>query len=331
MNSSVCAIGIDVSKSSLDVCFATDLSSLQDTTVKKYSNSKDGIASLILALQQLSFSQNSPIVIESTGDYHILLATMLCENNYNVKLVNPLVLKQYSRSSIRKQKSDKIDARLLARVALLEPNITKTPSFDRRLVLARKKVSLINRLKKDRQAMHQRVEALSSLYNQLEVTIDPSYIGLQQALNLLTTSIKMLEKEVTQLMEGTWEVESLVKIQGISRSSASQICAVLQGRDFENKKQLTAYVGMDISTKKSGVSINKSGRLSKRGNPAIRRILFNVAWGLCRFNQEFQAMYDQLKEKGKHHFECLVIIARKFLHMVFGMWKTRTEFNIAML
>lgn len=325
------SIGIDVSKATLDICLAQDINILDNTKVRKCDNSAKGVEKFIKFLEQKRVSKQAPIIIESTGDYHILVTTLLLESGYNVKLVNPLIVRQYAKSNIRKQKSDRTDSRLLAKIGILQPKLTDTPSFKRNLILARKKVALINRLKKQSQAMKRRYKVLLDLYTQLKEAPQMSLFAIKQSMDSINTAIEILEEEVSQEMKEVWEVESMTKIKGVSRESSSQVCAVLKGRKFDNKKQLVAYFGLDVGNASSGTSIRKNGRLTKRGNPAIRRILFNVAWGLCRHNPKFQNMYNYYKKKGRHHFECLIIIARKFLHMLYGMWKTKSNFNINLL
>jgi transposase len=88
---------------------------------------------------------------------------------------------------------------------------------------------------------------------------------------------------------------------------------------------------MDISTKLSGESVHTKGKLSKRGNPYFRKILFQVAWGLIMHNKAFKKLYEYHRGRGKHYFTCLSIIGRKLLNVIYGMHKSGKSFNPEMV
>jgi transposase len=327
MRKHVNSIGIDVSKASLSVCLAKDVSTINDSAIYEFPNLKTGISSLISKLTTLKVAKDTPIIIESTGDFHILATTLLLEARWNVKLINPIIVSQFARKQIRKQKSDNIDARILAKIGLLQANEINTPSFKRELVIARKKVNLINKLKKQKQSVSLQFKNFAKFNKDFDIEVDNSLNLLEKVVKQLDLAIKLMEKEIINLTQDAKEIELITHIDGISKVSASQLVVILKERDFQSKKQLTAFVGLDITTKLSGTSIHKHGKISKRGTAAARRILFNMAWGVCRHNEKFQSMYNYYKAKGRHHFECLIIIARKLLHIFYGMWRTKTEFK----
>jgi len=54
-------------------------------------------------------------VMESTGVYHLRIALFLAKDlSYQVSVVNPLVIKKYAEMLLKRTKTDKVDARLIA-------------------------------------------------------------------------------------------------------------------------------------------------------------------------------------------------------------------------
>src|SRR5512146_1419113 len=113
------SIGIDVSKGKLDLgLINTD----QTTQNLQFANNQEGIPSLVETLKEYQENvEDIPVVIEATGGYHYGITFSLLEKGFqNVKVINPLSTKKHLSSQIRKIKTDKKDALLLAKIGLLE-------------------------------------------------------------------------------------------------------------------------------------------------------------------------------------------------------------------
>jgi transposase len=81
-----------------------------------FSVSRAGFERLAAFLQQHAPDQADVLVgIEATGHYHVTLLEFLLERGYGVVLVNPYQAAQFRRSQGAKAKTDRIDARALAR------------------------------------------------------------------------------------------------------------------------------------------------------------------------------------------------------------------------
>ena len=59
------------------------------------------------------------VASEATAEYHRPLALTCLKLGIPFKLLNPITTKQYVRSTVRKRKTDKTDAEVIARVALM--------------------------------------------------------------------------------------------------------------------------------------------------------------------------------------------------------------------
>ena len=68
--------------------------------------------------------------------------------------------------------------------------------------------------------------------------------------------------------------------------------------------------------------------LSKRGSGYLRKVLFQIAWGLKMHNPVYQAYYEQIRLRGKVYKTCIIALARKFLRFLFAFyWKKTLSFG----
>lgn len=93
-----------------------------------------------------------------------------------------------------------------------------------------------------------------------------------------------------------------------------------------NRDQLVAFVDLDVMPRQSGTWRGK-GRLSKRGNPYLRKVLYRVAWGLKQNNPVYQAEYERLRAKGTNYVTTLIILSRKFLRFLYAYYWKKTAIN----
>jgi hypothetical protein len=84
-------------------------------------------------------------------------------------------------------------------------------------------------------------------------------------------------------------------------------------KEFKNKKSLVAFAWLDVSVKQSGSSIFWRWKISKRGSSLFRKTLIGIAWWLTMHNDYFKNIALKYKNLGRHYYEILVIVARKFL------------------
>ncbi len=327
MNQTIVSIGIDVSKKYLNICFlGTHGKALKQFRV---FNSVPGINALI---KQIEISKkNQPIIIEATGDYHLLTCVMLSENQFNVKEINPIIFNKYLKASIRKCKTDKKDAFNLAKIGILYLDKLAAFSRSRKSVLLRKKISLLNSLTKRRQGMklslNSHIETVKKLGSDMHN--DSSIIALENVIKELEKAMKQLESEIDQIIksDNSKEVRLLAKTVGVSEKSSGILMNFLANKQFDNRGQLAAFAGLDTSVRESGSSVNGKRKLSKRGNAILRKTLVQVAWGLKMHNEAFQKLAAYYQSKGRHYFEILVILARKFLYVAYGMLKHNRPFD----
>jgi len=101
------SVGIDVSKGKSTVCFMKPYGEIihKPFEVKHTESDLKRLVDLINKL-----TEETRVVMESTGAYHYPVVTYLKNRGIFVAVINPLVMNKYINVAIRKGKTDKLDA-----------------------------------------------------------------------------------------------------------------------------------------------------------------------------------------------------------------------------
>ena len=320
----ITSIGIDVSKRELVVGARTTDGVL---TPRVFPNSRIGATQLASFLTQQETAHTVPCIIESTGDFHLLSSFILTEAGYNVKCINPILTKQYQRSSVRNAKSDSIDATRLAEIGEREPAL---PSFEANMerLATKKALASCALLENTVQKMKRHIQQTRATARELGFVIDLS--NADEGIRCIQKQIALLTEVVTAQRSERALILSK-KIPGLTDRKMAVVDAHLMGHSFLNRDQLVAFTGLDVMTRTSG-SWRGREHISKRGNAYLRKTLYQIAWGLSRHSPVFKAYYQRLRARKKHYTTCLMAVARKFLRFIYawyyGSLRFSTEVNL---
>jgi transposase len=108
-------LGIDISKDTFDVVLLMEGKSDHE----KFENTQTGFQSLNRWLKKHK-AEHAHACMEATGQYGEGLAEYLYQQGYPVSVVNPARIKAYASSKLRRNKTDKADAALIAEYCLRE-------------------------------------------------------------------------------------------------------------------------------------------------------------------------------------------------------------------
>ena len=109
------SVGIDVSKNKSTVCF---LKPCGEVLVTPYDvlHTQGELIALVERIR--SYDEETRVILEDTGHYHFPIVKFLLDNGIFVSTVNALRMKKYCSQSIRKAKTDRIDAVRIASYGL---------------------------------------------------------------------------------------------------------------------------------------------------------------------------------------------------------------------
>ena len=110
------SVGIDVSKGKSTICIVNSNGEVLKEP-KDFMHSEEAINSLIEKIK--SYEEELKVVMEATGHYHLPVLQKLIEAGISVSVINPLVMKRYASASIRKGKTDKLDAMKIASYGIM--------------------------------------------------------------------------------------------------------------------------------------------------------------------------------------------------------------------
>lgn len=124
-------VGIDVSKTKHDCCII-DSNGVVITDSLRIDNSKDGFDTLydaiLIALGDSDVSK-AKIGLESTGHYSINITNFLYSKGFNVIVLNPLATNAFRKATtLRKTKTDKCDAKVIATMLFSDESKSYSPS-----------------------------------------------------------------------------------------------------------------------------------------------------------------------------------------------------------
>lgn len=323
------AIGIDVAKDTLAIFFSS-----LNKEKEKYIVLRNTDIDITNLAQQLN-GYTGTIVMESTGRHHLLSAIILTEHSLDVRVINPLMTQKYSRAAIRKVKTDKEDARVLAEIALKEERLPSLFRMDRKMLNIRKKISLIASIETQLQQFRSTINDYAETKKILHLELSESEEKVMAIIKELEQQKTKLEREVEREAkdlddDDSDQINRFTSIPGVSSFAATLSSFLFSTDHLESSKQWIAYCGMDISVRQSGVW-NGRGKLTKRGDPYLRKRIYSAAWGAVMNDNEFRKYYDQLKQGGRKHTEAIVIVARKLIRIMFSLAKNKTAYDSSKL
>ncbi len=302
-------VGIDVSKTQLDIAVG------QTGETWSAGNTDEGIAKTVECLRQLG---TQLVVVESTGGLERKLLREMHLAGVAFALVNPHRVREFAKSLGLLAKTDKIDARLLARFAeAIRPAPTCLPSEEEQLLSA-----LIARRR-------QLIDFRTAELNRLASAHPSVQASIELLLNQLGEQISQLDRQVEQLISQNDDFidkdEILRSTPGIGPVSSAILIADLPELGRLDRKKIAALVGVAPFNDDSGYRHGK--RRTKGGRPAIRKVLYMATISASRYNPKIKSFYEQLLKRGKLKKVALVACMRKLLTILNAMLRSRTPWR----
>jgi transposase len=305
-------LGVDISKETFDVVNKAG-KHLQ------YCNNNKGFSKFYK-----SIPKGSLCVMEATGIYHLRLAKFLYSKEIAVSVVNPLRIKRFSQMHLRRNKTDKADAQIISLYAQTQG-----------LELWEPAPQVIEQSKDTYQIMEQYIEFRAGLKNKLDAlkSKDASKRLIESIISQIahiTDSINVLQTELDELINGYNPVmlsyiSSIVLIG--QRTAALLIFATEGFKNFDNSKQLCSFFGLAPTETSSGTSINGKRKISKMGNPLVRKKLYMCSLQASRYNKTCFNLYQRLLAKGKPKKLALIAVANKLLKIVYAIAKSGLPYD----
>ena len=141
---------------------------------------------------------------------------------------------------------------------------------------------------------------------------------LFERLNLLNEQISALEEEILKYYD-KFDCY-LHTIPSISPIFAACILSEIGDiTRFKNASSLVAYAGIDPTVKQSGEFNSVHNRMSKRGSPYLRHIIFLAATCSTFHHNAFHEYYVKKRNQNKHHLTAVGAVARKLTTVIYAV------------
>jgi transposase len=315
-------VGIDVSKDTLDACLLLPTGRAKEHA---FGNDPRGHAALVAWADRHATGAPVHFCLEATGPYAEAIATHLADAGRHVSVVNPTRVKYAGLARGRGNKTDKADARLIAEYADRErPPAWRPPPPE-----VRELQGLVRRIDELVEAAARDKARLAS----------PALTTA--ARRSVTRTVRFLEREADRLRDQAGAVvaaspalaadrDLLETIPGVGRQTATVILAELPAVDrLPSAQSAAAYCGLSPREFTSGTSVKKRTRLSKAGNPRLRKALFLPTQTAVRFNPLLKGFFDRLVAAGKPKMQAIGACMRKLVMLGYGVLKNRAPFDPA--
>ena len=386
-------LGIDVSKETFDACCLPN----QGERLFNLSASMDrkGFGELVKQLSALSMTQESVLVgMESTACYHINLYSFLVSLGYPVVVINPLLISNFVKLQLRKTKTDKKDAFVIAQFLLLNRDSLSQTLLSSEISdlrdLSRQRESLVDQMSSIKSEIKRlltmtfpELEHISGIFTksmlrllchypsailirqvkrsqiakllipgsygkQTDASVDRILKAAQGSIGTSSATKEIILKQkaslliqleqhlqeltdiLIELCRGKIqdEMEILTSMKGIGEKSAVNFLIEVGGdmKQFETHKKVIAMAGLDPALYQSG-KIDRKGKISKRGNRHLKRVIWLMTTKVIQFNERFKQYYLKRIKDGLPYKKAVLPTAHKLIRVIFAMLTNKTLFN----
>ncbi len=295
-------LGIDVAKATLEVALDTDAPSF---AVK---NASQALPELVARLQARA---PALIVVEATGGYETQVVAACIAADLPLVVVNPRQVRDFAKALGKRAKTDRVDARVLARFArAVQPaaRTLKSAAAQAVSVLGARRRQLTERLV----AAENRRQ--SPLFTARADEFKEHIAWLQERLADLDRD---LHEQVRQTPQWRERDALLQSAKGVGPVLSVTLLTQLPELGQLNRREIALLVGVAPISHDSGK--HQGERHIAGGRAAVRSVLYMATLAATRFNPVIKEFYQRLLAKGKLKKVALTACMRKLLTMLNAM------------
>jgi transposase len=288
---------VDVSKAKLDAWIEPG------GAFTSFDNDTAGIAKLAAFCRQHAVSL---VVMEASGGYERRAFLELWQAGLSCALTNPRNVRRYAEAMGYLEKTDRIDAAVIARFAInkkLSP--TPLPSKAQQRLKA-----LVTRLRQVTDDLTVQKQRRSGLLDNGEMLA-----SIDEVIALLKRQSRSLEGEIASMIDDDplWALlaQSWRSVKGVAGRTVARLHAELPEIGTYNNKSIAKLVGLAPLADDSGKRTGK--RHIRGGRAGVRSILFLIARTAARYDKSLADFHARLVAAGKEKMVIRIALARKLL------------------
>lgn len=298
------AAGVDVGRDYLDVAIAPGGRGF------RVENTAKGVSAIVGKLRRSGVRR---VVMESIGSYGAGLVRALAGDEFEVGVVDPRRIKALRTAEGGRAKTDRLDAELIARFALVMPDVARS--------IPSSKAMEIRALSTRRRQL---VELAAMEKTRLKQALDQTIVqSLQRAIAALIQERTIIEDQLQALLDEDPAAKNrrdlLQTVPGFGPAVIATLMADLPELGALDRKAIASLAGLAPHPNDSGIHQGRDH--IQGGRPCVRAALYMAALTAARSDKGFKTEYQAMRAKGKPAKVALIAIARKLIVAANGMLK----------
>jgi transposase len=312
-------VGIDVSKSTLDIAVVKAGALVMEEQI---SNEKSSLKGFLKGLEQsfnLSFEE-IVVCMEHTGIYNYRALEVLHHSKIKVCLEPALQIKQ--SQGMTRGKDDKVDARRIALYAYKSRE---------ELVFWRPQREIFQKLQGLLTVRERLIKTKKMLQVPLQESVgfvEASIVKSMKALSepvikSITKQLKALDSEIRTLVQVDQEIKKqygfATSVPGVGPITALNVIIRTDGFErIKEAKQFACYAGVAPFKHQSGSSIRGKSRVSKLANMSMKTLLSLGATSAIQHCDEMKLYYQRKLAAGKNKMSVINAVRNKLITRIFA-------------
>jgi len=245
------------------------------------------------------------VVMEATGGYEKLPFGLLWAAGVPCAIVNARSVRRFAEAMGVLEKTDRIDARIIADYAATKGLTGQAPESQ----IQQRLRALVTRLR-------QLTQLKVAQSNQRRLVDEPQVVAtFDEMLALIARQSRALEIQIAELLgaDPLWRAldAALREIKGVAGRTVARLMAEMPEIGTVSNKAVAKLAGLAPIARDSG---QRKGKRPIRGGRAnVRSILVVVAGVVARHDPDLAAFHQRLTQAGKPKMAVRVAVARKLL------------------
>ena len=293
----------------------------------RFDNSRVGITKFTSWLGRISPNSSQTIIgLEGVGNGGQLLVSTLLTTHQNVYEVNPLYTKQRREFGTKSDKSDPVDAKLIAEVLIRKldklPKLLKS-GVSSSFICLKKTVWMYEDLSIQRAKIKNHLHVLKrdwqlSTDSQEDETLKFIIEEKERELKRIKALQEKLRRRLTTFLPPS--SLHLLRMKGISTVLAAKLVTHVKDINrFRNINKFIQYAGIAPVERSSGKS--KKHYQNSRGNRLLNSALYLVAINQIRWNDKAKEYFEKKIKEGKTKKHALRCLMKRVACIVYGVMK----------
>lgn len=154
-------------------------------------------------------------------------------------------------------------------------------------------------------------------------------LEMKSILGLVEASDRFIEDVEDRMSHYLGQIpysKSILSLKGVGKiTAAGLIGEVGDFRKFKTISEITKLAGLDLFEISSGKHKGKR-RISKRGRPLMRKLLFFAAINVVRRGGVLHEQYQQCLQRGMVKMKALTAMARKLLRIIYALVRDHSDY-----